>query len=100
MVVALGHEVAHRVEDIVGTKERKVKRIPFRELDTLPGRITLGLLVLQDLFVILFLAVQPSLNDLKVGSLLLSAVRVGGLVATALVLSRFVLPPLPAPASA
>src|SRR5262249_44970070 len=35
-----------------------------RELDTLPGRITLGVLVLQDLFVILFLAVQPSLNDL------------------------------------
>lgn len=33
---ALGHEVAHRVEDIVGTKERMVKRIPSRELDTLP----------------------------------------------------------------
>ena len=35
-----------------------------RELDTLPGRITLGVLVLQDLFAILFLAIQPSLNDL------------------------------------
>jgi Kef-type K+ transport system membrane component KefB len=31
-----------------------------RELDTLPGRITLGILVLQDIFAILFLAVQPS----------------------------------------
>ena len=30
-----------------------------RELDTLPGRITLGVLVLQDIFAILFLAVQP-----------------------------------------
>ena len=32
------------------------------ELDTLPGRITLGVLVLQDLFAILFLAIQPSLE--------------------------------------
>ena len=36
-----------------------------RELDTLPGRITLGVLVLQDIFAILFLAVQPSLNNLQ-----------------------------------
>jgi len=38
-----------------------------RELDTLPGRITLGVLVLQDIFAILFLAVQPSLGNLQVG---------------------------------
>src|SRR5690349_14792444 len=37
-----------------------------RELDTFPGRVTLGILVLQDLFVILFLAVQPNLGSLKV----------------------------------
>ena len=36
-----------------------------RELDTLPGRVTLGILVLQDLFVIVFLAIQPSLDDLR-----------------------------------
>jgi len=36
-----------------------------RELDTLPGRITLGVLVLQDIFAILFLAVQPSLDNLQ-----------------------------------
>ena len=65
-----------------------------RELDTLPGRITLGLLVLQDLFVILFLAVQPSLNELRPGILLLSLVRVAVLVATMLLVSRFVLPRL------
>ena len=63
-----------------------------RELDTLPGRITLGILVMQDLFVILFLAVQPSLNDLRVTVLLLSMVRVGVLVATALLVARYVLP--------
>jgi Kef-type K+ transport system membrane component KefB len=63
-----------------------------RELDTLPGRITLGVLVLQDIFAILFLAVQPSLDNLQVSVILISIARVGVLVATALVLSRYVLP--------
>jgi Kef-type K+ transport system membrane component KefB len=65
-----------------------------RELDTLPGRITLGVLVLQDIFAILFLAVQPSLADLQVSVIVLSMARVGVLVVTALVLSRYVLPHL------
>ena len=65
-----------------------------RELDTLPGRITLGVLVLQDIFAILFLAVQPSLANLQVTVILLRIARVGALVATALLLSRFVLPKL------
>ncbi|MGQ0681104.1 cation:proton antiporter [Bradyrhizobium sp.] len=65
-----------------------------RELDTLPGRITLGILVLQDIFAILFLAVQPSLANLQVSVILLSIARVGALVATALILSRYVLPKL------
>ncbi|WP_375462307.1 cation:proton antiporter [uncultured Enterovirga sp.] len=65
-----------------------------RELDTLPGRVTLGLLVLQDLFVILFLAVQPSLNDLRIGVLLLSIARVAVLVLTMFLVSRYVLPHL------
>ena len=63
-----------------------------RELDTLPGRITLGVLVLQDLFAILFLAVQPNLDNLQIGILALSVVRVIVLVGAALVISRFVLP--------
>src|ERR1700738_4281919 len=54
-----------------------------RELDTLPGRITWGLLVLQDIFAILFLAVQPSLDNLLLSVILLSVGRVGVLVATA-----------------
>src|SRR5690606_15782579 len=65
-----------------------------RELDTLPGRITLGVLVLQDIFAILFLAVQPSLDNLQIGVVLLSVMRVAVLVATAWVLSRYVLPKL------
>jgi Kef-type K+ transport system membrane component KefB len=65
-----------------------------RELDTLPGRVTLGILVLQDIFAILFLAVQPSLANLQVSVVLISIARVGALVATALILSRYVLPRL------
>ncbi len=63
-----------------------------RELDTLPGRITLGVLVLQDIFAILFLAVQPSLANLQVSVILLSIGRVAVLVAAALLVSRYVLP--------
>lgn len=65
-----------------------------RELDTLPGRITLGILVLQDIFAILFLAVQPSLGNLQLGVVLLSIGRVGLLVGVALAISRFALPRL------
>jgi hypothetical protein len=54
----------------------------------------LGVLVLQDIFAILFLAVQPSLANLQVSVILLSIGRVGVLVATALILSRYVLPRL------
>jgi Kef-type K+ transport system membrane component KefB len=63
-----------------------------RELDTLPGRITLGVLVLQDIFAILFLAVQPSLANLQAGVILLSIGRVAVLVTAALLVSRYVLP--------
>jgi len=65
-----------------------------QELDTLTGRVTLGVLVLQDLAVILFLAVQPNLENLAPSVLLLSLLRVVALVTIALAVSRFVLPPL------
>ena len=60
----------------------------------MPGRVTLGVLVLQDLFAILFLAIQPSLNDLQFDVVLLSIVRVGALLAAALLISRYTLPHL------
>lgn len=63
-----------------------------QELDTLTGRITLGVLVLQDLAVILFLAVQPNLENLAPGILLFSLLRVVVLVVAALVVSRYLLP--------
>jgi Kef-type K+ transport system membrane component KefB len=63
-----------------------------RELDTLPGRITLGVLVLQDLFAILFLAVQPNLQSPSVGLLVASLSKVALLVVVAFAVSRYVLP--------
>ncbi len=65
-----------------------------RELDTTAGRMTLGVLVLQDLAVILFLAIQPSLDSLQISAIVQSILRAGVLVLTALLLSRFALPPL------
>jgi Kef-type K+ transport system membrane component KefB len=65
-----------------------------RELDTLVGRITLGVLVAQDLFAILFLAVQGTLKHPAAGPLIASLFKVVVLVATALMSSRYVLPVL------
>ncbi len=63
-----------------------------QELDTFTGRITLGVLVLQDLAAILFLAIQPNLENLAPTILLLSLVRVIFLVSVALLVSRYLLP--------
>jgi len=65
-----------------------------RELETLPGRITIGVLVMQDLFVILFLAVQPNLKNPELAPLLLALARVMMLVGVAYLVSRFLLPPI------
>jgi Kef-type K+ transport system membrane component KefB len=65
-----------------------------RELDTLVGRITLGVLVLQDLFVILFLAIQPDLKNPALAGFGLAMLKVGLLVGVGFVFSRFVLPPI------
>lgn len=65
-----------------------------RELDTLAGRITLGVLVVQDLFAILFLAVQPDLKNPDVFQVLFSLGKVATLVAAALMASKYVLPVL------
>jgi Kef-type K+ transport system membrane component KefB/Trk K+ transport system NAD-binding subunit len=64
------------------------------EMGTLAGRITLGVLVFQDLWAIVFLALQPSLHALRPGLLLASLGAGVALVATAGVLSRLVLPRL------
>ena len=65
-----------------------------RELETLAGRVTLGVLVLQDLFTILFLAIQPNLKNPAIGIMALAMGKVVLLVAVALLVSKFVLPPI------
>jgi Kef-type K+ transport system membrane component KefB len=57
------------------------------EMNTFGGRVTLGILVIQDVWAIVFLALQPSLQHLQPAPLLRS-------VAVAAMLSRFVLPAL------
>ncbi|HKY09857.1 MAG TPA: cation:proton antiporter [Candidatus Binatia bacterium] len=64
------------------------------ELTTLPGRITLGVLVCQDIWAIVFLALQPSLHDPRLGALVESFVKGAALVFTTLAVSRYVLPRL------
>ena len=65
-----------------------------RELETLAGRITLGVLVLQDVFVILFLALQPNLKNPAAGPLAQAFGNVILLLSVAFLVSRFVLPPV------
>src|SRR3984957_13497940 len=65
-----------------------------RELETLAGRITLGVLVLQDIATILFLAVQPNLKNPAIGPLAQAFGNVILLLAVAFLLSRFILPPV------
>src|SRR6185436_1482959 len=65
-----------------------------RELDTLPGRLTLGVLVLQDLFAILFLAIQPNLDQAGAQLVFTSVLKVGLLIAFAFVASKYFLPRL------
>ena len=62
------------------------------ELETLAGRITLGVLVLQDLVTILFLALQPNLKNPAVGIMAAAFGKVLLLVGVAYGVSRFVLP--------
>lgn len=64
------------------------------ELDTLPGRLTLGVLVFQDIWAILFLAFQKDLNNPQPVLVAASIAKGLGLVAAALAMTRYVLPPL------
>src|SRR5262245_2790499 len=62
------------------------------ELGTFGGRVTLGVLIFQDLYAIAFLAIQPNLQNLQALLLLRSLVAGVGLVGGAWLLARFVLP--------
>ena len=62
------------------------------ELDTLAGNITLGVLIFQDIWAILFLSVQPNLSNPEVLNMLLSFGKGILLVVSSLLVSKYVLP--------
>jgi Kef-type K+ transport system membrane component KefB len=64
------------------------------ELDTLPGRITLGVLVIQDLWAVAMLAIQPNLVSPNLLPLALSLLKGAALVLLGLAISKNVLPHL------
>jgi Kef-type K+ transport system membrane component KefB len=61
-------------------------------LDTLAGRISLALLVFQDIWAIIVLALQPNLGDPKPGPILASFVGIVLLLVLASFIARVVLP--------
>jgi Kef-type K+ transport system membrane component KefB len=62
------------------------------ELDTLPGRVTLGVLVIQDLWAVGMLAVQPKLTNPDLLPLAFSLWKGALMVVGGLALSKYVLP--------
>jgi Kef-type K+ transport system membrane component KefB len=62
------------------------------ELDTLTSRITLGILVLQDVWAIAFLATQPNLANFQITVLLMSLGKAGILILISALLAKYVLP--------
>lgn len=62
------------------------------ELDTLPGRVSLGVLVIQDLWAVGMLAVQPNLTNPDLLPLAFSLWKGALMVVGSLALSKYVLP--------
>lgn len=61
------------------------------ELDTLPGRMSLGILIFQDIWAILILAFQPNFKDPQLLLLGSALVKIAILLAIGYVLSRYAL---------
>lgn len=64
------------------------------ELGTLTSRITLGILILQDIWAITFLAIQPRITNLSPGAIGVSIGSAVLLLGIGIGLARFVLPPI------
>jgi len=64
------------------------------ELDSLPGKISLGVLIFQDLWAIVFLVLQPTLADPRAELVLLALVKSIALVLVGFLTSRYVLKPV------
>jgi len=61
------------------------------ETFTIAGKLTISVLVLQDVWAIIFMAFQPNLQSPQLGGLLLSAVKGFALIGAAFMLSKHVL---------
>jgi Kef-type K+ transport system membrane component KefB len=61
------------------------------ELDTLPGRLSVGVLIIQDLWAIIILAFQPNFNDLQFSIIGLAIVKSVLLVVAGFLISKYVL---------
>jgi Kef-type K+ transport system membrane component KefB/Trk K+ transport system NAD-binding subunit len=62
------------------------------EIDTRAGRITLGILVFQDIWAILILGLQPKLNNPELIEVGLSIVKVIILIIFSILVSKYILP--------
>jgi Kef-type K+ transport system membrane component KefB/Trk K+ transport system NAD-binding subunit len=62
------------------------------ELNTLPGQITLGVLLFQNIWVMLFFRIQPNLGQSVLLEAVLAVAKGVSLVVVSLLLSRYVMP--------
>ena len=64
------------------------------EIDTLAGQVTLGVLIFQDIWAIIFLAVQPNLLKPELSPLFASFLAGTGLLFLCFLISKYILPRL------
>merc|ERR1719271_1713593 len=62
------------------------------DMDSPSGRLTIGILIFQDIWAIIVLAVQPDIDDPKVTSLLTQFGKIFILITVALAYAKFVMP--------
>jgi Kef-type K+ transport system membrane component KefB len=62
------------------------------KMDTRSGRISVGLLIFQDIWVVLIIAVQPNFADPGIAPIVASFVAVAILILITVVLARYILP--------
>lgn len=61
------------------------------QLDTQPGRISLTMLIFQDIWAIIVILIQPSLDNPKLSAILFSFLGIGVLLLISLALSRLII---------
>ena len=62
------------------------------QLDTVVGRVALGLLIFQDIWAIIVLAVQPTFEDPKIGPVGLTFLGTGIVLVVSVLLAKYLLP--------